>query len=90
MGVVEELASSPIAPLCRNIMIGSTRPGPDHFSFPVYRSANKERKRTKKFLWFSSQIFLQSIDVASSSVSGSVVFPPFLSLSLKDVDVSLI
>ena len=30
------------------------------------------------------------IDVASSSVSGSVVFPPFLSLSLKDVDLSFI
>ncbi|CAJ2648722.1 unnamed protein product [Trifolium pratense] len=27
IGVVEELGSSPIAPMCRNIMIGSTGPG---------------------------------------------------------------
>lgn len=46
MGVVEELGSSPIAPMCRNIMIGSTRPGPDLFYFfsgmPLRENGAKE------------------------------------------------
>jgi hypothetical protein len=44
MGVVEELGSIPIAPMCRNIMIGSTRPGSFFFfsGMPLRENGAKE------------------------------------------------
>ena len=78
IGVVEELGSSPIAPMCRNIMIGSTRPGPDLFSFfPVCRSARMERKnqvvcghvRICTYLYLFSDQSASFFDLTRSSFS---------------------
>ena len=78
-----ELGSSPIAPMCRNIMIGSTRPGPDLFSFfPVCRSARMERKnqvvcgnvRICTYLYLFSDQSASFFDLTRSSST----VPPFL------------